>query len=140
MANFLKVVTSLFTGDGIVKPVTELISKRSELKAEAEKQTRDIQAALQTKKLEQIDKAADYEQAWNLAQVNNSGWKDEFWTIVLSLPFIGCFLPGLQAYVLEGFKVIESTPEWYRYFVGIAISAAFGYAQLNKAWKWWQTP
>ncbi len=140
MSNLLTVVKGLFTGDGIVKPITEVISKRSELKAAAEKQRVEIEAALQSKKLEQIEKAGDYEQAWNLAQISNSGWKDEFWTIVLSLPFIGCFLPGVQEYVLAGFKVIESTPEWYRYFVGIAISAAFGYAQLNKMWTWWKAP
>ncbi len=138
--NWLSALKGLFTGDGLVKPVTELITKKAELKAAKEKQTAEIQSALQTKKLEQISKAEDYEQAWNLAQINNSGWKDEMWSIVLAAPCVACFFPFFQGYVLEGFKIIESTPEWYRYFVGIAISAAFGYAQLNKAWKWWQSP
>lgn len=133
-------IKGMLGGEGIVKPITDVLNKKAELKAQAEKQKREVESALQTKKLEQIEKAGDYEQAWNLAQINNSGWKDEFWTIVLSLPFIGCFIPEIQGYVLEGFKVIERTPEWYRYFVGIAISAAFGYAQLNRAWKWWNSP
>jgi hypothetical protein len=138
--NVFKTLVGLFTGDGFVKPVTELLTKKSEIKAAADKQRSEIEAALQTKKLEQIEKSGDYEQAWNLAQINNSGFKDELWTIILATPFVACFIPGLQSYVLEGFKIIETTPEWYRYFVGIAISAAFGYAQLNKAWKWWNAP
>ena len=93
---WLSAVKGLLGGEGIVKPVTDLLSKKAEIKAEAEKGKREIESALQTKKLEQIAKSDDYEQAWNLAQINNAGWKDEFWTIVLSLPFIGCFFPFFQ--------------------------------------------
>lgn len=138
--NFLSLFKGLLGGEGVAKSVADYVGKKAEIKAEAQKRQDDLQAALQTKKLEQISQSENYEQAWNLAQIQNSGWKDEFWTIVLASPFIGCFLPFFQKYVLEGFAIIEKTPNWYRYFVGIAISAAFGYSQLNKAWKWWNTP
>lgn len=56
-------------------------------------------------------------------------WKDEWFTILLSVPVIMCFIPypPLQAQVAEGFKILtENTPEWYQYcFIG-AIVASFG--------------
>ena len=41
-----------------------------------------------------------------------AGWKDEFWTIVISIPLIMCFIPGLDGYVYEGFEALPGTPEW----------------------------
>lgn len=66
---------------------------------------------------------------WNEQQVIASGtsWKDEYWTIILSIPLILCFIPELAPYVLDGFEVLKETPDWYKAAVGIAIAAAFGY-------------
>ena len=53
-------------------------------------------------------------------------WKDEFLVILLSIPVIMCFIPGLAPYVTKGFEVLKSTPEWYQYaFLGI-VAATFG--------------
>ena len=64
--------------------------------------------------------------AWEVTSLDQSGWKDEYWTIVLSIPMIMCFIPGLVEYVVQGFEALQKTPEWYRYAIGIAISSAFG--------------
>lgn len=64
--------------------------------------------------------------AWEKTSLDQSGWKDEYWTIVLSMPMIMCFIPGLVEYVVKGFEALQKTPEWYRYAIGIAISSAFG--------------
>ncbi len=54
-------------------------------------------------------------------------WKDEWFTLLLSAPFIMCFIPPLAPYVKQGFEILkESTPDWYRWaFLG-AIVASFG--------------
>ena len=53
-------------------------------------------------------------------------WKDEYLTILMSIPVIMCFVPGLEAYALRGFEILGQTPEWYRWaFLGI-IAATFG--------------
>ncbi len=53
-------------------------------------------------------------------------WKDEYLTLLISIPVVMSFIPGLAPYVAEGFKVLSTTPEWYRYsFLGI-IAATFG--------------
>jgi len=64
--------------------------------------------------------------AWENLSLEQSGWKDEYWTLVLSIPMIMCFIPSMNTYVDAGFKALETTPEWYRYFIGIAIGSAFG--------------
>lgn len=69
--------------------------------------------------------------AWEKTSLSQSGWKDEYWTIVLSVPMILCFVPGLVEYVEMGFEALQKTPEWYRYSVGVAIGSAFGVRQIS---------
>lgn len=72
--------------------------------------------------------------SWEEIHAKNSGhsWKDEYWTIVFSIPLILCFIPGLEAYVAAGFAVLEQTPEWYRYSVGVLMAASVGIRQFDK--------
>jgi hypothetical protein len=102
---------------------------------------RELDNALQEKRLEVISKSEDYAQAFRLAQVQNAGWRPGFWTIVLSAPVIMCFVPGLAPYVLQGFQTLDSsTPDWFQYLLGIAVTSAFGYSVADKAYEWWKAP
>lgn len=125
---------------GLTAPVVGFFQKRAEIKAAADAQRLEIDSALQQKKLDQIQKAEDYEQAWNLAALANTSWKDEYWTIVLSIPFLGCFVPYLAPYVLQGFQTLKQTPMFYQYLLGTAVLAGFGLKMTDKVWKWWQAP
>lgn len=72
---------------------------------------------------------------WDLEQVKASktSWKDEFWTILLAIPMVLAFIPGMADYVKEGFTVLkDDTPDWYKVGVAIAISASFGIRQFAK--------
>lgn len=64
--------------------------------------------------------------SWENTSLHQSGWKDEYWTIILSIPLILCFIPGLADYIRAGFEALEVTPKWYRYAIGVAIGSAFG--------------
>ena len=75
------------------------------------------------------------EMEWDIAQAkaSESSWKDEYWTIILSIPLIMCFVPSWAPYVEQGFTVLKkSVPEWYVIALGAAISAAFGFKGMNK--------
>lgn len=74
----------------------------------------------------------DHEHSWEQRAQDNSGWKDEYWTVLLSLPLILVFIPGMTQYVLDGFRALEETPEWYRIAVGLAIGAAFGVRKFSQ--------
>ena len=92
--------------------------------------------------LEKLRGKAEYERAktarasesegrdadWELESIRNSGWKDEWVLILLSIPLILVFFPypwGAPA-VLEGFAVLETTPDWYRWLVMMIYAAVFG--------------
>lgn len=60
------------------------------------------------------------------AEQMESSWKDEWLTIMLSIPAIVCFIPGGAKYVAAGFAALKDTPEWYQWaFLGMII-ASFG--------------
>ena len=70
--------------------------------------------------------------AWENLSVENSGWKDEWFTLLLSIPMIMCFIPGGAQYVKAGFEALsESTPEWYQYAFLVAVASAFGFKKLT---------
>ena len=66
--------------------------------------------------------------SWAQQQTKNSGssWKDEYWTIVLSIPAVMSFVPMMSPYVVQGFEALSTTPDWYQTVLLVAISAAFG--------------
>jgi len=74
----------------------------------------------------------DGETEWDKIQASNGGWKDEYLTVVLSIPLIACFIPGLEAFVLRGFAILETTPTWYQAAIGVMIAAAFGIKSFAK--------
>lgn len=53
-------------------------------------------------------------------------WKDEYWTIILSIPAVLCFIPGLDEVVRRGFSALDTCPEWYQWALLGAIVASFG--------------
>jgi len=67
---------------------------------------------------------ADWERI--MAQNSGSSWKDEYFVIVLSIPMILCFIPGLEGVVEHGFTQLQKAPDWYMYALLTAISASFG--------------
>ncbi len=81
-----------------------------------------------------IEKSVDHEAKWEEIMASNTAtsWKDEYWTIVLSVPMIMCFFPDMQPYVVNGFKALDETPDWYQYLTMAAVSAAFGLRAISK--------
>ncbi len=71
---------------------------------------------------------------WDVAaQKNSSGsWKDEYLTILFSIPLLLCFLPWTVEYVERGFAALALTPEWYKYTLGVIVSASFGIKGATK--------
>lgn len=69
---------------------------------------------------------------WDRIQAQNSGnsWKDEWWTIVLSIPAILAFIPASQPFVMSGFESLVEMPIWYQAMLATAVAAAFGRQQL----------
>lgn len=62
-----------------------------------------------------------------------TSWKDEYWTIVLSIPMILCFFPDMVEHVNAGFEALSNTPEWYRKAIMMLIMASLGIRYSGKA-------
>lgn len=107
---------------GLGKTWIEGKQKRSQAKADAEAAVM-VNAASDRGEWEKIQ-----------ARASAASWKDEYWTIVLSLPAIMCFFPeGVDA-AKAGFAALDTMPDYYRAFLGVAITASFGIKGF-KQWK-----
>ena len=102
---------------GLVSPVTNYLAKRNDNKTAVIKQ-----------KVQRVMNADDKEA--ELALIVAGGmkysWKDEYWTVVLSIPAIACFFPTAAPHIAQGFIVLETMPEFYQYWLGICVLTAFG--------------
>lgn len=81
-----------------------------------------------------MQKQIDGEIAWDIAAQKNAGgsWKDEYLTILFSIPLLLCFLPFTVEYVERGFAALAQTPDWYKYTLGVIVSASFGIKGATK--------
>ena len=74
---------------------------------------------------------ADWERI--MAQGSQNSWKDEWLTILFSIPLVLVFLgdTGRQV-VADGFAALETMPDWYRYTLGVIVAASFGVRSATK--------
>jgi hypothetical protein len=112
----------------LIGPITSLVGGYFKNKAE-EKQ------AKHTAKMEVIKQGGKWEDT--MADASASSWKDEFWTIIFSIPLIAVFYgaifdPTIIQKVEEAFNALEQLPEWYQYLLFMAVSASFGIRGADK--------
>ena len=74
---------------------------------------------------------ADWERI--MAQGSQNSWKDEWLTILFSIPLVLVFLgdTGRQV-VADGFAALETMPDWYQYTLGVIVAASFGVRAATK--------
>lgn len=107
----------------LISPVMNYFTKKSEQKTEIKK-----------KQIDRVVKADDSLAEWERIQAENGkhSWKDEFWTVTLAIPAIGCFIPGGAEIMTEGFIALKQMPDFYQYWLGVAVLAAFGIRIKNR--------
>ena len=108
---------------GIISPVAAALTRRN-----------DNKAKIKVRNIERIVNATDKIAEWERIQAENGAhsWKDEFWTIVLSIPAIGCFIPGGADVMIKGFEAMKAMPEFYQAWLGVAVLSAFGIRVLKR--------
>ena len=74
---------------------------------------------------------ADWEKI--MAQGSQDSWKDEWLTILFSIPLILVFTGSWgREVVASGFLALETMPEWYQYTLGVIVAASFGVRSATK--------
>ncbi len=95
---------------------TWLEGKNAKMKAKSEAEAQVMVTAAQSK--------ADWESI--MASNSGSSWKDEWLTLLFSIPMILCFFPQTVDYVHAGFQALEEMPAWYQYTLSVIVAASFG--------------
>jgi hypothetical protein len=93
-----------------------------------------IDGVIDTKKakvigeIEVIRSAAQNVATWEqyMAKASSKSWKDEYWTIIWSIPLVMGFFPGMSKYTTSGFESFQLMPEWYQYTLVTMVLASFG--------------
>ena len=87
-------------------------------------------------KAEIMKTAATHDSKWELimAESTRNSWKDEVVTIVILVPCVLAFIPGMEDVVQNGFQRLAELPEWYQYLLFLTCSAALGIRGLDK-WR-----
>jgi hypothetical protein len=104
--------------------------QRVTMRAESEARIEEAKTAAQIRYLNNAQQA---EIDWDNAAVGQMehSWKDEFWTLLLAIPLVLCFFGAWgEGIVTQGFKALESMPDWYQMAIGVSIAASFGYRKL----------
>ena len=81
-----------------------------------------------------MQKKATGEIDWDLemAKGSQSSWKDEWLTVLFSIPLVMAFIPGMEEVVANGFARLNEMPEWYQYSLGVIVAASFGVRSATK--------
>ena len=119
---------------GLLKPflglATDIVGGIVETKkAKAKQKLIKIEAETQV-----IQQQIKGEIDWDVEAIKGSkeSWKDEYLTILFSIPLLLCFLPFTVEYVERGFAALAMTPDWYKYTLGVIVSASFGIKGATK--------
>ena len=119
----------------LIGPIADLAG--TWLNGKVEKQKAKNEVAVATAKAEAVvmQKKATGEIDWDLkmADASASSWKDEWLTIIFSVPLVLSFCGdwGRQI-VSDGFEALTTMPEWYQYTLGVIVAASFGVRSATK--------
>jgi hypothetical protein len=85
-------------------------------------------------KAEIMKTAATHDSKWELlmAESTQTSWKDELVTVIVLVPVVLVFIPGMEKVVENGFNRLSELPDWYQYLVFLVCSAALGIKGLDK--------
>lgn len=106
--------------------VVGFLDNRSQRKHEQKTQVLELEKLRHEKHIELIQNGQELDNAWELQQIKNSGWKDEFVLLLLSIPLIMSFIPNMQSYVVDGFEALSKTPDWYQWLILAVFTAVYG--------------
>ena len=69
------------------------------------------------------------------AKASDNSWKDEWLTILFSIPLVLAFIPGCEDIVQIGFNQLQLMPDWYKYALSVIVAASFGVRSATKLFK-----
>lgn len=119
-------MTKLNIISSLLKPVVEYFDRRRERRHEEFKLEMDLKKAKAKAAADRVASGLQADINWELESIRNSGWRDEYLTVLTSIALVCVFLPQTQPYVTAGFEALEDTPLWFQMVVLMVYASAFG--------------
>jgi hypothetical protein len=121
---------------GLISPLVGLVSSFVKGKQDLAKVKQKAKLVTITADAEVKRKVASGEIAWDnkMADASAESWKDEYLTILVSIPLILAFV-GYEDVVMRGFTALEAMPDFYKTAVGVVFAASFGVKAMTKMFK-----
>ena len=120
----------------LIGPISELAGSFMQGQINKQKAKATLAQTKAAAEAEIMKTAATHDSKWEIimAQGTQNSWKDELVTVVILIPTILVFIPGMEDIVKNGFERLNELPEWYTYLLFLTVSAALGIRGLDK-WK-----
>ena len=118
----------------LIGPIANIAGSWMNGKREETKAVSSVKVAKAKAEAAIMEKKATGEIDWDIemARSSASSWKDEWLTILFSIPLILAFVPGMEEVVANGFARLNEMPEWYQYSLGVIVAASFGVRSATK--------
>lgn len=118
-------------------PLVSLASTWIEGKVEKSKANTEAEVALKKAEALVYERRATAEMDWDLEAIRGArdSWKDEWLTILFSIPMILAFVPGMEGVVQNGFAQLEAMPQWFQVSLGLIVAASFGVRSASKFFR-----
>ena len=120
-----------FLGGGPAEQIGEYFVQKAKLKQQLKLTQVEGKIAIAKAKAQAAVQKQQNTHSWEMAQIANSGFKDEVVLGVLLIPYVGAFIPGVQDHILVGFKYLAQMPYWA---VGLTVTvflAIYGIRHKN---------
>jgi len=119
---------------GVTGPVVEYLNNRQTIRSQERIRKAELQDALHQRQVELIKEGLHADANWEMefAKQAATSWKDEYTLIVVSIPMIMGFIPGMVIYVADGFKAFSEAPLWYQVMAQTMFYATVGIKFLNR--------
>ena len=118
----------------LINPIASVVGSLIESKVEKQRGKTKVAIAKAEAEAEVYKQTSLQEGNWDkiMAQGSQQSFKDEWLTILFSLPLILAFIPGAEGIVQNGFEQLEMMPTWYQYSLGVIVAASFGVRSATK--------
>ncbi len=110
----------------ITGPAVDYFKQKQKLKYDLKLKTLEGKITMEAAKANRVIKELDSDTAWELKQLEKQGWKDDWVLILISIPLVLVFIPSMAPYIFQGFAILATTPEWYRWLIMLIFTAIYG--------------
>jgi len=119
----------------LIGPITELAGGWLNAKTQAQQANAKLKLCEAEARAKILVSKETSVQDWEriMAQGSQNSWKDEWLTILFSIPLILAFCGEWgRGVVAEGFTALEQMPSYYQYTLGVIVSASFAVRSATK--------